>query len=143
MVKSLSFQYNTTRERQTESLLCFPFQYSIYDTVANEFHHLEYHQLFHVRIPCLNLGIESENNEHIIYAEKSRVYLTLIFWKIGGLFHFFVKFQVEVHGSEGTGYMVSSLGYRVHGLEGTGVWLREYGYTVSMVLGYRVRVRIT
>jgi len=41
---------------------------------------------------------------------------------------FNLKYLVEVHGFEGTEYMVSSLGYRVHGFKAT-------GYIVSRVQG--------
>jgi len=48
-----------------------------------------------------------------------------------GLFHFLVKSLMETHGIQGTGYIVSSLGYTVHGFKNT-------GYMVSEVLGVRV-----
>jgi len=53
-----------------------------------------------------------------------------------------VKFLVEVHGCEGTGYTVPDVQLGVQG-----AWFRKYGvpgfestgYTVSRVPGYRVR----
>jgi len=47
-------------------------RYNVLDKF-HHFHHFEFHQLFYVRIPCLNLGIESEHNKYIFYGEKSRV----------------------------------------------------------------------
>jgi len=101
----------------------FVFFFSILNlkhSILDKFHHL--HQLFYVKIPYLNPGIEMKNHIHIFYAEKSRD-LTLIF-KHWWVIPFFVKFLVEVHGFESTGYMVSSSGYMV--LEVRNTWFREY-----------------
>ena len=66
---------------------------SLRHNVSDKFHcfyHFEFHQLFlFVRVPCLNLGIESEYNKHTFYAVK------------------FCRFLVEVLGFGGMGYMVS------------------------------------
>jgi len=69
--------------KETNRTAYFAFSFSILNircSVSNkfhhfEFHHFEFHQFFYVRIPCFNLGIENENNKHIIYDEKFKLYL--------------------------------------------------------------------
>jgi len=54
------------------------------------------------KIPCQHVST-CENNKH-----KGSICKRVQFVNIDGLFHFFVKFLVEVHGFKGTEYMVSS-----------------------------------
>jgi len=70
------------------------------------------------------MDIKRENNKHIFMLKSQG-------FNLGGVITFYVNFLVEVHGSEGTGYIVS-MTPRVHGFE-------SMGYIVSVVLGYRVR----
>jgi len=70
----------------------------------------------------LNPGIESENNKHIFMLKNPGFNLV-------GLFYFFVKFLVDIHGFElrvhdfaGTGYLVSRI---------WDTWFLEYAYIVS------------
>jgi len=140
-VKALSFQYNTTRERYRTTFVFFFSILNLRHSVSDKFdhlHHFEFHRLF----------LEYQVSTWVLKAETINIFLcwrvkglTPIFkywWVIfGGLFFFsLVKFLMEVHGFEGTQYIVSSLGCRVHGFKATGIWFREYGVHSFETTGY-------
>jgi len=56
----------------------FAFSFLILDLrhcASDKFHHSEVHQLFsYVGILCLNLGIESENNKHVMLKSQGCKY---------------------------------------------------------------------
>ena len=70
--------------------------------------------------PVLSKPGTPDSRNHALFTPK------LEFLSIDGLFHFFVKFLVPVHGFEGTGYMVSSWGRRCMVSRVCGTWFREY-----------------
>ena len=84
------------------------FFFSIFNlrhNVTDKFHHF-HHLEFRFVLLRLNLSIESEKNKNIIFMLKSQGF-NLNFSTFVG-YSLFVKFLVEVHGLEGTGYFVSS-----------------------------------
>jgi len=100
--------------------------FSVYHNLRETFRPIE--PLFYIRIPCLNLGIKSDNNKQIFQTENSRVEPKLL--NIDWSFNFLVKLLVEARGFEGTWFRECGL----LGFEGTVSSFSLSSVTLSVTL---------
>jgi len=105
------------------------------------FHYFKFNQLFYVKIPRLNLAIESKINEHIFMPKGQRsnlnfkhVWVISLYCQITGGSASFrgegtYAFEPRVHGFESMGYIVSrepEYGVGSFSLPHTSLILRHY-----------------